>query len=332
MRTLAVLCLTAAVVALAWGRTLLRPVPPPGAPNVILISVDALRPDHLGVHGYGRDLSPEIDRLAREGTRFTNAISQGTWTLPSVPSLFLSQYVSAHGIEWADGRIPDDADDLQHLADLYDNGVAYTDDHLGELFSWLRERSLDRHTVVILTADHGEAFQEHGRMLGYRGIPYEELIRVPLIVRGPGIAVGHVVEAPVEQIDVAPTVLDLCGIERGPAMQGRSLRRVLAGAAMPERFVFSELLPARSIAIRDTAWKLIADGKTGAHELFDLRAGPTEQRNLAAARPDVVKQLLSEVATFSAANAAVRRGEPPATAEIGDATREQLRALGYEAE
>ncbi len=408
----------------------------PGSPNVIVIVVDALRPDHVAAYGYHRALSPAIDRFAAEGTLFRTAVSQATWTLPSVSSLFLSQYVDTHGIEKIDGRIPEGAEtlaevlqahgyatgafaigaytsrdfgmdqgfdffvseganaesrtaamqkwiaaqaqpffiyahfvdvhypyqaqnpyrenygaeyrgrvdgvqpfgsiaatlgreDVQHLIDLYDNGVAYADFHLGRFFAWLRTASLDQHTVVLITADHGEAFQEHARMLGHRGMPYDELIRVPLLMRGPGIAAGQAIDMPVEHIDLAPTILDLCGIEPGPAMQGHSLRPVLAGGTAPERYVFSEYLPGEIKAIRSREWKLIADYKTGQHQLFDLRADAAEQHNLAAERPKVVQQLLAELASFSAANLAVKLGEPGPAAEIGAKTREQLRALGY---
>src|SRR6516165_10297551 len=61
-----------------------------GRPNVVLISVDTTRPDHLGCYGYGRNTSPHIDQLAREGIRFSRAYSQAPWTLPSHMSLFTS--------------------------------------------------------------------------------------------------------------------------------------------------------------------------------------------------------------------------------------------------
>ena len=71
----------------------------PDKPNVFLITVDALRPDHLGCYGYERNTSPNIDRLAKEGVLFTQVISQGSQTIPSVPSLMTSLYPSRHGIE-----------------------------------------------------------------------------------------------------------------------------------------------------------------------------------------------------------------------------------------
>lgn len=74
-----------------------RPVPD-GAPNVLFVSTDSLRPDHLRCYGYERETSPEIDRLAREGALFETAVSTTTWTLPSHLSMFTSLYDSLHGV------------------------------------------------------------------------------------------------------------------------------------------------------------------------------------------------------------------------------------------
>ncbi len=78
-----------------------------GPPHVILISIDTVRADHLGCYGYGRDTSPAMDELARQGVRFANAFSQSSWTLPSHMSVMTSQYPSVHGVQ----------DDGQALAD-----------------------------------------------------------------------------------------------------------------------------------------------------------------------------------------------------------------------
>lgn len=81
-------------------------------PNVILISVDTLRADHLGCYGYTRDTSPNIDRLAKSGVRFTQAMSQASWTLPSHMSIMTSQYPHVHGVEVAQQALPEDATTL----------------------------------------------------------------------------------------------------------------------------------------------------------------------------------------------------------------------------
>jgi arylsulfatase A-like enzyme len=75
-------------------------------PSIILISADALRPDHLGCYGYGRNTSPNIDQLARDSVLFENAVSQASWTLPSVSSLFTSLYPSFCGVHTWNTRLP----------------------------------------------------------------------------------------------------------------------------------------------------------------------------------------------------------------------------------
>jgi arylsulfatase A-like enzyme len=78
-------------------------------PNLLLVTIDSLRPDHLGCYGYARDTSPVIDRLAREGVRFAAAVSTTSWTLPAHAALFTGMYDSAHG--------------------LVDNGLSLADGH-----------------------------------------------------------------------------------------------------------------------------------------------------------------------------------------------------------
>lgn len=77
-----------------------------GPPNVLLVTIDSLRPDHLGAYGYTLPTSPHIDRIASEGTLFANAISQGGWTSPALVSLFTSTYPSVHGVEARDDSFP----------------------------------------------------------------------------------------------------------------------------------------------------------------------------------------------------------------------------------
>ncbi|MEB2284482.1 MAG: hypothetical protein B6D46_03050 [Polyangiaceae bacterium UTPRO1] len=82
----------------AAGRTEARPAAPPGAPNVLLVSIDTLRPDHLGSYGYGRDTTPTIDALAAAGARFTTVISPTSWTLPAHVSLLTALPPEIHGV------------------------------------------------------------------------------------------------------------------------------------------------------------------------------------------------------------------------------------------
>ena len=354
-----------------------------GTPNIILITIDSLRSDHLGCYGYTRDSSPNIDRLASKGVLFSEAIANGGCTPDSFPSILASQlppidddeyrrvmrrsltiagllkgagyqtaafhsnpYLSEffhynegfnvfednlgtvgrrliqqppeeHGVStgfnrflnkvgrlfvhllFALGRQPCvTADELTNqavswldshhsrfflwlhymdthypylppaeyvrklfnrrisryrmvnlyskqlktfreagfrnvgwlspaeidtLINLYDADIRYVDDNIGRLLE-----SLGNHlenTIIIVTADHGEAFGEHNS-LGH-GTLYEELIRVPLIIAGPGIKAGAVVSEPVELMDLAPTIADSVGIARVKGFHGRSLLTVV---------------------------------------------------------------------------------------------------------
>ena len=311
-------------------------------PNVLILMVDALRADRLGVNGHSFPTTPNIDELAGEGISFTRAFAHSTWTKPSIATLFTSRYASQHGLdqvaidregsmqtevlgadhatlaesfrsagyltaavvnqvhitkrfgfdqgfeffdEWRGmgaprlnrkflrwlaaqetderpyfayihyldvhwpytkrdwrragslgsvvlSREPPDAGrqsvsvwaaeldlpgDLEALQARYDHEVAYTDRAVGELVAGLRQLGLLDNTVVVVTADHGEAFLEHGELL-HGTAPYEELIRVPLVLRLPTAMrrwVGRS-EVPVGLIDVAPTLLDLVGLEPLP--------------------------------------------------------------------------------------------------------------------
>lgn len=94
-------------LVIAAGAYFLYPLHRPRYPNILLITIDALRPDHLSCHGYKRNTSPNIDKLARKGVLFTQAISQASWTCPSIHSLITSTYPSTHGGYFWDQVFPD---------------------------------------------------------------------------------------------------------------------------------------------------------------------------------------------------------------------------------
>jgi arylsulfatase A-like enzyme len=114
--------------------------------------------------------------------------------------------------------------DLRQLEDLYDGSLRYQDEKLGELVADLEKRGILDETLIIVVGDHGEMFFEHG-LAGHGKFPWEEEIRVPLIMRCPQVLPqGTVYEALTQLIDIAPTVLDVCGQEPEKRFRGRSLR------------------------------------------------------------------------------------------------------------
>jgi choline-sulfatase len=170
-------------------------------------------------------------------------------------------------------------EDAAALAARYDEEVAELDAWLGNLFAGLERRGLLASTVVVVTADHGEGFGEHGRFQhGFE--PYEEVAKVPLVVVAPepyGFPPGFR-DTPVSLVDLAPTFVELAGRPPVPAHRGRSLVGLLRGVEAPERtaFVQSETVH----ALRRGHLKLwLADGRT--LRLFDLAADPGERRDLA---------------------------------------------------
>jgi arylsulfatase A-like enzyme len=422
-------------------------------PNLLLISIDTLRADHLGCYGYMRPTSPFLDRLASQGVLFEQAHTTAPWTLPSHVSMFTGLYPSQHGVmtedhalpaevptlaevlrgrgfstagfvsgiylrprfglargfdhylvvptrakdgdsgtsldstdrvseaglEWlvkqpkrpfflflhyfdvhsdyrpdprfaalfgkpyqgpvdgtsrqlravARGKIRLDAEDRARLVDLYDAEIRQFDQALEAIFARLDERGELERTIVAVTSDHGEEFFDHGGVLHGR-THYQELMRVPLILVGPGIPRNLRVGAPVSLVDLVPTLLMLTGVETGPAVSGQDLGPLwtVADDDGGERSVFAEanrtfegISPQR--VVRRGRWKLVLHGN-GKRELFDLVADPGERVNRADAEPERT----AELAALLTANLGSAR-EAPVLPPLEPAMRRELEALGY---
>ena len=355
---------------------------PAAAPtyNLLVISIDTCRADHLACYGYNRNTSPHLDQLAKEGVLFENATAASSWTVPSHMSMFTGLYPSVHGVQtftiplgegvrtlalclaergyvtaafvtgpvlnhyfgfdrgfelyddftvneafenvnammrmtagnsvldrvvtnpvitklatmWLkahanspknfflflhywdchydyippapydkifdadykgkeDGRdivqrepkilkqIPDR--DLAHLVALYDGEIAYTDEHVGKILQLLQDLGLSEKTLVIVLADHGEAFLEHGKLRHGNSL-FEEVLHVPLIMRLPGvIPAGKRVAGNVSQVDLMPTALGLLKVASPTQVQGIDLSpAILSDQPVPERPICSELM------------------------------------------------------------------------------------------
>jgi len=181
------------------------------------------------------------------------------------------------------------------LARLYAGEVEYLDHHLGRLFDGLRERGLWDDALVIVTADHGETFWEHGDFWNHGLAVYQTTVRVPLLVKLPGAAAARTVERPVSLVDVCPTILELVDAPVPGRVEGRSLCAELAGVEAPSEAsaVFSEATqPARrelpdlvwkgackARMVRSGRWKYVWTPYLEVEELYDLDADPGERRN-----------------------------------------------------
>jgi len=218
------------------------------------------------------------------------------------------------------------------LVDLYDAGVRSFDRRLGELFAALEERGLAERTVSVVTADHGESFFEHGTAL-HAGV-FEETVSIPLLVRTPDTREGRAVDALVGLVDVAPTLLELCGIPdlRG---QGRSLVPLLEGGeTWPDRALLYD--DGRGhLSLRTKDWKLVQARRGGRH-LFHLATDPREATDLLAGEPPervprVLGELEERLGALSSETHALRErfARGAEATQLTGADSEALEALGY---
>ena len=425
-----IVTLTLAPLA-ACGRDAAPPrQPAPSAVrNVVIVTIDTLRADHVGAYGYGAARTPAMDGLAREGVTFDRAYATAPITLTSHASLMTGRYPPGHGarhngmrldlktptlaehfaragfataafiaafpldrrfglikgfreygdamprdangrvtnerpgrtvvdeaIAWADRHRNDRAFLWVHLFEphapygnpsdvsqarrsaiaRYDDDVAEADAQVARLLAALR---FDRaQSLIVLTADHGEAFGEHGE-ISHSVFAYDTTLRVPLIVSGGSLARGQVVADAVSLVDVAPTIAALAGLPPFDAdgqivLPPKDGSYVTGDGRALYAESFAPLLdfgwsPLRTLRRGD--WKYIAAPRP---ELYDVRADPGETRDLAAAQPARAAELARQVDAMSAAAlpaVASAKADPPGAAKGDSEARARLQALGYAA-
>ncbi len=200
--------------------------------------------------------------------------------------------------------------DEQHSIDLYDGEIRYVDHCLEEVMEALARLGLLSDTAVVLTSDHGEQLGQHD-CYGHARI-YEECVRVPLILWGPRFFPrGAVVEGFAQHADVAPTILDLLGVQVPRGMDGQSLLpRVRGEGAGPEFIVMEDGMER---ALRRGPWKLIQT-KQGRAELYDLERDPCEVESLVEREADRSQAMGEELAAWVQARLA---GRPDPMLEAG---------------
>ncbi len=411
--------------------------------NVILISMDTLRPDHLGCYGYAKDTSPALDALCEDAVVFEETIAQAPSTLHSHASMFTSllphhhlatwsgktrlpgeaitlaevlqaagyrtaafsgggqmdrvfgldqgfdlyeQPSSEHfagtvraGLTWledGDGRpfflflhsyevhhpytprqdylelfdegyagplpseisiellrqinrdeIEFDADrDLRHVVSAYDAEVRSADDGLAILTQHLKDKGLYDNTLIIFTSDHGEEFGEHGIVGWHSHTLFDELLRVPLVVKFPDSNhAGQRVAAQARSIDIPPTVVSTVGLPVPAVFSGVDLSTRLGEEQHDELIAISRLdrPPKRlgSTSVRLRNWKLIDE------DLFDLVDDPGEQWYGSATGDGMEMAERLKSALREALDS--RQPLVPEVVAPLDSTLEELRALGY---
>lgn len=148
----------------------------------------------------------------------------------------------AHGEPVVSGVIVPTARDVEHLIALYDGEIRYWDEQMGQMFAYLDGLGVLDNSVIVVTSDHGQMFGEHGKWV-HRNSLYEEVLRVPLLLRYPGVVTADTaVSAPVQGMDITPTILDLLNLPVPDHMQGDSLVPLLQGDTWPaDRPIYSEM-------------------------------------------------------------------------------------------
>jgi len=445
-------------------------------PNIVLVSIDSLRPDHLGCYGYGRTTSPEIDRLAGEGVRFESAVSTSSWTLPAHAALFTGLYDSSHGLfdnglrlapehrtlaeelhsagyhtagffggpylhptfglgdgfdvyrscmttvpgelseedlrresRASEGRSHDDitgprtaeeverwaserpADrpyflflhlwdvhydfippapydrmfdpgyagtldgrdfmsraevhpgmsprDLEHLLALYDGEIRFTDEILKRVLDSLRAKGMLENTLVIVTADHGEEFFEHGTK-GHQKTLFDEVVKIPLVLHWPGqLGAGRVVTDQVRIVDVMPSVLAAARVRTLPTMAGRDILPLAHGTALDPAPALLELHADKREfrALRTNKLKVIRYGRRpDGRELpsvgIDLAADKLERQPIGEGRgnprvDESLKKLDRALETAQALRTWL--GAKATSAEMDPELERKLRETGY---
>ena len=405
-------------------------------PNVVLISIDTLRADHVGAYGSDLATTPNLDQLAGEGVLFENVIapypsttashmSMLTGTYPEVHDVLaptdrlsdgittLAEVLSAHGyqtaavtedgmIAWqigiargfgfyrefkemspagSDGNVREGVSAALEWLDrhpgerfflflhtyqvhdpyappaefqvfapraeapemtkverdrlLYAGDVLYTDHEIGRFLGGLTERGLRDQTVVVVTADHGEAFGEHGAV-GHGLYLIDPVLRVPLILRQPGaLPEGLRVAAAVSLVDVTPTILALAGIAAPDDVQGLSLLPLISDPRAPryrDRAIYSQRHHKTSATIvvhrGDHKWVFPPEHPPS---VFDLATDPGENRALDdASLLAEGERFLEDYRTSNGVALHQLKGSSPAgPTELDEPTREKLRRLGY---
>jgi arylsulfatase A-like enzyme len=229
-------------------------------------------------------------------------------------------------------------------SDSYDNAIRWVDSLLGHVFAALDERGLRDRTLIVLAADHGEAFGEHDGEGHARNV-YGEVTQTPLILGFPfRLEPGIVVEARSENVDLWPTVLELVGLPPLPDVDGHSLVPQIVAAATGEQpsdedgVAFASIdtrwgrtreTPRPMVAVNQGRWRLIfRAGLPKRSELYDKSADPSEARSLAAEQPELT-EALNELAVGYLKSPPPPWGGDAPIIEIDELQLNQLRALGY---
>ena len=217
---------------------------------------------------------------------------------------------------------------IERLEKLHNGEIAYLDSQIGNLLAELTQRELDSETVIVITADHGEEFGDHGG-IEHAHTLYDELIHVPLIIRTPDTNSPSVVPTNVRLIDIAPTLCDLTGLDSPPSFIGKSLIGLLNKQPEPDRPILSHanMWGPTSFAWREGTLKIIRQVKPERIELFDTKTDPAEKKNITDVNSQIRNDMLAELNLIL--ETAARSAQLGKTPKLTPQETEKLRSLGY---
>jgi arylsulfatase A-like enzyme len=185
-------------------------------------------------------------------------------------------------------RVPDQGDaQLAEMTANYYGMISLIDHNVGRILTALHDLGVADNTLVVYTTDHGELLGNHGLYL--KGpTPYEDLLRVTLVARGPGVAGSRVISEPVSTLDLAATFYDAAGVSAPRDLQSRSLAKLLRGESDARDTAWSEWhvhpsrcgVPLKLRTVRTKTHKCTFELESGAGELYDLVNDPGEMKNL----------------------------------------------------
>ena len=202
-------------------------------------------------------------------------------------------------------------EEIRFLRRRYYAMIAEADAMLGAVLDAVDSAGLADNTYFVFLSDHGEMNMEHNMV--YKSLFYEPSLRVPMMVRGPGIGAGRRITAPVSLVDVYPTVMELAGLAPDREFEGQSLVPAATGAAGEADLageVFGEYhandVPCGAFMVRTERWKYVAyPGYPG--QLFDLENDPEELHNRVESEPEVAARLHARIENYADIGAVDRK-------------------------
>lgn len=220
--------------------------------------------------------------------------------------------------------------------DLYDMEIAFTDRAIGSLLKDLAAAGLDRKTIVIVNADHGEGvFDKNEDFVGHGGGVLPEIVRVPLILSWPGGPKGRVISALCRNLDIMPTILDLLGIPAPPGLAGRSLVSEIKSRAQTSpapAFTQAVLKGPEKVSILlqgdrpDQVFQAVALPAYHRISAFEFDGSSWQPRGADSVPPRLLTELQDFIARADRGLAATPRQGTP---NLDEKTRQNLRGLGY---